>query len=219
VFGVLAPRLNYVEVHGARSSWSQASPLARLILMAYVVVIAVGITAGAVRRRIQEATITSQRVETSAVAQQYVIARWIDANLRSKDGPIGFFYLGVSYELPSFEAADFLGKADEAIATLKAKQGPPGHNKWDLDRTLTKWKPQAIVPPGPIDPNLAETRENSHKHAPDLLLNQQIATDFQYCYVPASEFGVVDRWGFFVRDDVAAQHAGQLRCSRSPGER
>ncbi len=219
VFGMLAPRLDYVEVHGAKSAWLQAPPVVRPILVAFVVVVAVGVTAGAVRRRIQEATITSQRVETSAVAQQYVIARWIDANLQPKDGPIGFFYLGVSYEVPSFEAADFLGKADEAIATLKAKQGPPGHNKWDLDRTLTKWKPQAIVPPGPVDPNLAETRENSHRHAPDLLLNQQIATDFQYCYVPASEFGVVDRWGFFVRDDIAAQHAGQLRCSRSVGER
>ena len=214
-FGVLAPRLAYLEVQEAKSSWSQAAPLVRMILAAYVVVIAVGLTAGAVQRRIQEATITSGLVKTSATAQQYVIARWIKANLQPKDGPIGFFYLGVSYDLPSFEVADFLGKADEAIATLKAKQGPPGHNKWDLDRTLTKWKPQAIVPPGPVDPNLPETRENSHRHAPDLLLNQKIAGDFQYCYVPASDPGVVDQWGFFVRDDIAARYSGELRCSQA----
>jgi hypothetical protein len=187
-------------------------------LVACAVLAAVGITIVAVRRKIQEATITSGLVEKSAAAQQYVIARWINESLQPNDGPIGFFYLGVSYELPAFEVADFLGKGDEAIATLKVRQGPPGHNKWDLDRTLAKWKPQAIVPPGPVDPNLAETRENSHKHAPDLLLNQQIAMGFQYCYVPASEFGVVDKWGFFLRDDIAARHSGELRCSQPPAE-
>jgi len=214
MFGVLTPRAIFPEVHYAESSWSHTSRLARLTLVVYAVVVIVGITIVAVRRQIQKATISSGVVQTSAVAQQYVIARWINANLRPKDGSIGFFYLGVSYDLPSFEIADFLGKADEAIATLKAKQGPPGHNKWDLDRTLTKWKPQAIVPPGPVDPNLPDTRENSHEHAPDLLLNQEITTGFRYCYVPASDFGVVDKWGFFLRNDIAMQHLDQLRCSQ-----
>ena len=218
-FAVLAPRTIFPEVQGAKSSWSQASSLVRLILAAYVVVIAVGITAVAMRRRVQEATISSQRAETSPVAQQYVIAHWINSNLQPKDGSIGFFYLGVSYDLPSFEVADFLGKADESIATLKAQQGPPGHNKWDLDRTLTKWKPQAIVPPGPVDPNLPETKENSHKHAPDLLLNQEIAAGFRYCYVQASDLGVIDRWGFFVRKDIAVRHVGELRCSEDPSQK
>jgi len=105
-----------------------------------------------------------------------------------------------------------LGKADEAIATLKVKYGPPGHNKWDLDRTLAKWNPQAIVPPGPVDPALPETRENSHRHAPDLLLNSRITTDYQYCYVPPAEFGVRDQGGFFLRKDLVNQYTNLLRC-------
>jgi hypothetical protein len=217
VFAVLTPRLGSAEVHSGwvvcTRSWLQIPLAVRVILVGYVAVAAVGVTATAARRRMQEATISSQLVGTSAVAQQYVIARWIDANLKPRDGAIGLFYLGVSYDLPDFEVADFLGKGDEAIAALKAKQGPPGHNKWDPDLTMTKWRPQAIVPPGPVDPNLAETRANSHNHKPDLLLNQQITTGFRYCYVPAAYPGVADKWGFFLRDDIAARYAGQLRCS------
>jgi len=208
------PKLEESQVCKAALYW-RSQPTMRLILVIYMVLVASGVMITAVRQRMQEATISAQRLEASAVAQQYVIAHWINTNLHPEDGALGFFYLGVSYDLPSFEIADFLGKADEAIATLKAQQGPPGHNKWDLDRTLTKWKPQAIVPPGPIDPNLPDTRENSYRHSPNLLLNSRIVNGFQYCYVPAREFGVVDKWGFFLRDDIAVQHANQLRCSHA----
>ncbi|MEI9978814.1 MAG: hypothetical protein WDN23_07370 [Edaphobacter sp.] len=208
------PKFEAAQLGKAASSW-RSHPTMRLILVLYAALVATGVMITAIRQRMQEATISSRRLETSAVAQQYVIAHWINANLHPQDGALGFFYLGVSYDLPSFEIADFLGKADEAIATLKAKQGAPGHNKWDLDRTLAKWKPQAIVPPGPIDPNLPETRENSYRHTPNLLLNSTIVDGFQYCYVPAREFGVVDKWGFFLRDDIAAQHTNELRCSHA----
>ena len=208
------PGLEESQVRNATSYW-RSQPAMRLLLVIYVLLVASGVTVTAIRQKIQKATISPQQLETSAVAQQYVIAHWINTNLHPQDGSLGFFYLGVSYDLPSFEIADFLGKGDEAIATLKAKQGPPGHNKWDLDRTLTKWKPQAIVPPGPIDPNLPDTRENSYRHAPNLLLNSRIVNGFQYCYVPALEFGVVDKWGFFLRNDIAVQHTNQLRCSHA----
>jgi hypothetical protein len=209
-----SPKLEVSQVRNAASYW-RTLPAMRWILVLYIVVVASGVMITAIRQKIHKATISAPQLETSAVAQQYVIAHWINTNLHPKDGPLGFFYLGVSYDLPSFEIADFFGKADEAIATLKAKQGPPGHNKWDLDRTLTKWKPQAIVPPGPIDPNLPDTRENAYRHEPNLLLNSTIVNGFQYCYAPAHEFGVVDKWGFFLRNDIAAQHTNQLRCSHA----
>jgi hypothetical protein len=166
-----------------------------------------------ITQRAKNAVISRNLVYTSPTAQQYVIAKWIDENLRPSDGSIGFFFLGVSYDLPRFEIADVLGKADESIATSNVKWGPPGHNKWDIDKTLAKWKPQAIVPAGPSDPTLPETRENSRRHAPDLLLNDRISKEFTYCYVPDSVAGVSDKWGFFLRKDIAALHLDQLRCS------
>jgi hypothetical protein len=171
--------------------------IARTVSIGLTILFVAGLMSSLVARRAKGAVISPNLIYGSPTAQQYVIARWIDANLRPGDGSIGFFFLGVAYDLPRFEIADFLGKADESIAASKVKQGPPGHNKWDIDKTLAKWKPQAIVPAGPSDPALAETRENARRHAPDLLLNDTISKDFTYCYVPDSTAGVHDRWGFF----------------------
>jgi hypothetical protein len=187
--------------------------IAQTVSIVLTILFVAGIMSSLVARRAKGAMISPNLIYGSPTAQQYVIARWIDANLRPGDGSIGFFFLGVAYDLPRFEIADFLGKADESIAVSKVKQGPPGHNKWDIDKTLAKWKPQAIVPAGPSDPALAETRENARRHAPDLLFNDTISKDFTYCYVPDSTAGVHDRWGFFLRRDIAALHLDQLRCS------
>lgn len=185
----------------------------RVISVILVTLLVVGTMFSLITQRAKNAVISRNLVYTSPTAQQYVIAKWIDENLRPSDGSIGFFFLGVSYDLPRFEIADVLGKADESIATSNVKWGPPGHNKWDIDKTLAKWKPQAIVPAGPSDPTLPETRENSRRHAPDLLLNDRISKEFTYCYVPDSVAGVSDKWGFFLRKDIAALHLDQLRCS------
>lgn len=170
----------------------------------------------------RRALVSYSSINTSPAAEQFIIAKWIDRNLSPDDGPIGFFYLGVSYFLPRFEIADFLGKADEVIATSQVKWGPPGHNKWDIDKSLRKWKPQAIVPSSRADPNLAGAREFALKalkekrdfgFSPALLVNGNVSNDFLYCYVPDPHEGVSDKWGFFLRKDIAARHSDQLRCS------
>lgn len=202
---------------GLRSPWgSQYSAVVfRAVLAMLLISVAAGTLFSLITQRARDAIISRSLFYTSPTAQQYVISQWIGDNLKPEDGSIGFFFLGVSYDLPRFEIADFLGKADESIASSKVKTGPPGHNKWDIDKTLHKWKPQAIVPAGPTDPTLPETRENSRRHSPDLSLNNEISTDFVYCYVPDSVAGIPDKWGFFLRKNIAALHSNQLKCSLS----
>lgn len=168
------------------------------------------------------AVVSANAVHVSRTASQYVIARWIDTNLKPGDGPIGLFYLGVGYHLPRFEVADFLGKADELIAVSDVKWGPPGHNKWDIDKTLEKWKPQAIVPAAPSDPNRPGVKADARKALEErrdygfwsaLVTNDRLARDFSYCYVPSPREGISDEWGFFLRKDLAAGYLGRLTCS------
>jgi hypothetical protein len=170
-------------------------------------------------QRHTSAVISQNSFYESKTAQQFFISQWMAKNLSPTDGPIGFFVLGVSYDLPRFEIADFNGKADELIATLKARHGGmPGHNKWDVSKTLDKWNPQAIMPGGPIDPTRPETRANSLTHAPYLLSNSKIVGEYAYCYVPDSAAGMPDKWGFYVRRDIATRHLDQLRCPTEQGK-
>jgi hypothetical protein len=176
-------------------------------------VVVLGSLASLIAQRHKSAVITQNSFYESKTAQQFFISQWIASNLSPTDGSIGFFDLGVSYDLPRFEIADFNGLADESIATLKANPGGmPGHNKWNVSKTLDKWNPQAIVPGGPIDPTRPETRANSLAHAPYLLSNSKITGEYAYCYVPDSGVGMPDEWGFYLRKDIAARHMDQLRC-------
>jgi hypothetical protein len=82
----------------------------------------------------------------SHTIQQLMLANYLKTKLSPQDGAIGLFYAGtISFYMMDYEIADFLGKADEAIATTKQKWGPPGHNKWDTEISLKKWNP-AVVP-------------------------------------------------------------------------
>lgn len=180
--------------------------------LAFIAIVIIGSLASLVAKRHRSAVISQDSFYESKTAQQYFIAQWIANNLSPSDGPIGFFVLGVSYDLPRFEIADFNGVADESIATRKAGNGMPGHNKWDVNTTLGKWNPQAIVPGGPIDPTRPETRKNSLTHAPYLLSNSKITGGYAYCYVPDSDINIRDKWGFYIRRDIARRHLDQLRC-------
>jgi hypothetical protein len=183
------------------------------VFLAFMAVVVIGSVASLIAQRHKSAVISQNSFYESSTAQQFFISQWIAGNLAPSDGSIGFFVLGVSYDLPRFEIADFNGKADESIAALKAKhEGLPGHNKWDVGKTLAKWNPQAIVPGGPIDPTRPETRANSLTHAPFLLSNSKIVSQYAYCYVPDSAAGIADKWGFYLRKDIAARHRDQLRC-------
>jgi hypothetical protein len=181
--------------------------------LAFMAVVVIGSLASLIAQRHKSAVISNNSFYESKFAPQFFISQWIARNLAPTDGSIGFFCLGVSYDLPRFEIADFNGVADESIATLKAKKtGMPGHNKWDVSKTLDKWNPQAIIPGGPIDPTRPETRANSLNHAPYLLSNKRIIGEYAYCYVPDSDVGITDKWGFYLRKDIAARHFDQLRC-------
>lgn len=183
------------------------------VFLAFMAVVVTGSVVSLIAQCHQSAVISQNSFYESKTAQQFFISQWIAKNLSPADGPIGFFVLGVSYDLPRFEIADFDGIADESIATLKARPGGmPGHNKWDVSKTLAKWNPQAIVPGGPIDPTRPETRANSLTHAPYLLSNSKIVGEYAYCYVPDSDAGMADKWGFYLRKDIAARHLDQLRC-------
>lgn len=133
------------------------------------------------------------------------------------------FYLGAAYHLPSFEVADFGGKADEMIARSTVRWGPPGHNKWDIDKTLAKWNLQVIIPAANSDPsdkdamqrakfNL-ENKINSYGFIPDLMLNKKVAENFVYCYLKHQKtIKSQDKWGFFLRRDLVSNHVKNLSC-------
>jgi hypothetical protein len=142
--------------------------------------------------------------------------------LKPSDGAIGFYYLGVSYHLPGFEIADFLGKADEMIATSAVRWGPPGHNKWDTNKTVKKWNLQAIVPSGNADFNIIANVDNAKKalagkrdfgFAPDLLVNDNINEKYAYCYLKSDGNKTQDKWGFFLRKDLAIKHQSNIKCN------
>lgn len=80
------------------------------------------------------------------ISEQLVLARYLRGHIAPGDGAIGQFWLGtVGFYLPDYEVADLLGKADEAVARGAPKWGPPGHNKWNTELSLDKWRP-AVVP-------------------------------------------------------------------------
>jgi hypothetical protein len=187
--------------------------------LAFMAVVVLGSLASLIAQRHKSAVISHNSFYESKTAQQFLISQWIASNLAPMGGSIGFFDLGVSYDLPRFEIADFNGIADESIATLKARPGiMPGHNKWDVSKPLDKWNPQAIMPGGPFDPTRPETRANSLTHAPYLLSNSKIVGEYAYCYVPDSAAGMTDKWGFYLRRDIATRHLDQLRCPTEQGK-
>lgn len=159
-------------------------------------------------------------INPSGTARIYKIAKWMEKNLNKNDGSIGLFQAGMSYHIPSFEVADFLGKADELIAKTPVKWGAPGHNKWDIDKTLTKWKPQAIIPGTPLNRSKNEDKQSVIDYLPiygfyyDLMFSKKLAKNFSYCYIKnqkTNEFE--DKWGFFLRSDLVQKYKKDLSCS------
>jgi hypothetical protein len=141
---------------------------------------------------------------TSGLAQEIVLADYIKGHFAPTDGAIGLFFLGeVSFKLDQFQAADFLGKADEMIARGPVKHGPPGHNKWDIDASLAKWNP-AIVPMMSI---FAEAPQAALKQQVldkvdfafwrDFAANDRVRAQYIFCKPYASL-----EWGLYVRSDL-----------------
>ena len=174
-----------------------------------------------IKNNIKNNVVTVNNFYSSPTAQQYIITKWINSNLNPKDGAIGFYYLGVSFHLPKFEISDFLGKADESIAQIPVKWGPPGHNKWNEDISVQKWHPQVIVPPGRTDKSIEGRFQSSIKafndkvdygFAPSLMISDIINQNYTYCYIDNQITGYEDKWGFYIRNDILFKHRNNLKC-------
>ena len=76
--------------------------------------------------------------------EQLMLSKYIKDKIKPSFGSIGYCYLGVASGYIDYEAADFLGKADEDIASSNIKWGPTGHNKWDAQKTIRKWNPALV---------------------------------------------------------------------------
>jgi hypothetical protein len=171
--------------------------------------------------RYQDSIIRIDGGNLPVTVKQLLIAEWIANRLAPADGAIGLFYLGIGFHLPAFEVADFLGKADELIAGTPVKWGPPGHNKWDIDATLEKWAPQAIIAGSRGFPKteneikaaaamLAERRD--YAFLQDFLLNERLGREYVRCYILTLPYGIEDDWGIIVRRSLVERLTGHLTC-------
>ena len=154
----------------------------------------------------------------SPTSSQYALANWMEKNLEPTDGSIGLYWLGIGYHLPSFEIADFLGKADELIASQPVKWGPPGHNKWNTGATIRKWNPQVIFP------SISDLRDISVEESKkwianrenfgfiaDLRLNQIVLNSYSYC-TTTEGMPKKQSWNFFLRNDLMEKHSDAVNC-------
>jgi arabinofuranosyltransferase len=79
------------------------------------------------------------------------LARALRQSALSRDAVIGVFVAGtLPYYMPEFWFHDMLGKSDRRIAHGPARQGPPGHNKWDYAYSLGRVRPDVVVTAGPF---------------------------------------------------------------------
>lgn len=161
----------------------------------------------------------------SPLSKQFVLIDWIKNTLDNDAGAIGLFHVGMGFHLRSFEIADFLGKADELIATGPVQWGPPGHNKWNIDATIKKWNPQVIVPPINSDFSKKQVQIRAQTEMldkqgvggfADLIVSQTVKQNYVYCYLfETSISDYKDYWGFFVRKDIASVNSAALSCFES----
>jgi len=237
VCGYLAPPIfsstAYPEVGDANSHQSRSVNINKFywpsnVISALPLILLVGslvlITGNVIKERAISALITTNKVQSSALARQYVLTRWIDQHLDPKNGPIGYFFLGLSYHIDRFEIADFMGKADELIANSNRQWGPPGHNKWDFTSTLDKWNPQAIVPPQNSDFSqigiLKEARSKvdarvDYGFGYALIVEPRISSEYDYCYVNTAEPNLHDKLGLFLRKDISINVGSAAICRQS----
>lgn len=184
-----------------------------------------------IKAKISESRIASPSASTgrpapaSDLANIYPLAQWINANLNPEQGPLGWFYLGMSYHVPNFDVADFLGKADEEIARMKPINQTIGHNKYNFSSSVNRLNPQAFVHPlgGLADYGYnkdsfsrAMMRLSSQKESyyAMSLTNKDVSARYDICRllvndVPGSE------WALVIRKDIVDRLGAprrDLRC-------
>lgn len=167
------------------------------------------------------AVVSAEAVGSTGESTQFVLAEWANEHLDSASGPIGLFYAGTSFHLPQFEVADFLGKGDEVIAVGPTHRGTVGHNKWDIDSTLTRWNPQAILPTFMVDIDSTEGLANAERwiseqwilaYNPELFLNARVQADYRRCYVRDVRGTVPYESGLLLRNDIVSAVGQAARC-------
>lgn len=187
-----------------------------------LVIVTVGIaTVVSAALGVRGAVVSQEALASSRTAQQYLATQWIEQNLEPQDGSVGVFYAGEAAHLIAFEAADFLGKADELIATAPVVWGPPGHNKWDIGATLEKWRPQVILPTidqDPRDPSADELatewrdRRWTHGYLADLITNPVIRSDYRYCRVSDPAGRTEETVDVYLRMDIVERLGRGVDC-------
>jgi hypothetical protein len=204
-------RATVARVHMGRAAFRFAVALAAISLLATPI-----------RSQARNSYVSVNDVAVSRTAESYAIAEWMQTHLHPSRGSIGLFYLGASYNLPDFEIADFLGKGDELIATTDVKWGPPGHNKWDIGKTLDKWHPQAIITASRADPTSNAAKLDAQKaiemrtdfgFQSALTLNQAIRSNYRWCFVASSLDSGRGELGLLLRNDIVGETEGVLHCS------
>ncbi len=162
-----------------------------------------------------------REVKASAISEQYALASFISREFSPSDGPIGLYLLGIAYHMPSFEIADFLGKADEMIAQQAVKWGPPGHNKWDSEATISKWNPQIIIPAeNDIDTQtLGEAKKwydgrGNEAFIQDLRLSRKVILNYSYCELDeTANLELKVSWRFYLRNDLVSKYYKIVDCA------
>jgi hypothetical protein len=209
------PALPLDESGQIQTGWSRRAEQSVVVGTVGVAVVAAAVVG------LEGAVVSKEALGGSRTAQQFLATQWINENLDPEEGSIGVFYAGEAAHLPNFEAADFLGKADEAIAVLEPEWGPPGHNKWDIDLTLDKWRPQAIlstIDQDPLDPEsdtiAAEWRDRewTHGYLADLITNESIRADYRYCRVRDPSGRVESSVDVLLRVDIIPEVKSIVSC-------
>jgi hypothetical protein len=131
----------------------------------------------------------------------------IRARVAPADGEIGMFYLGsVSYYLPEYRIADFLGKADAVIAHEPVKWGVIGHNKWDFVHTLRD-RNVSVVPyiPGPLETvrKIADSHAGPASGGVAFQLDPYLRD--HYTFLTPAQLDAPGDAGLYVRNDLVAK--------------
>lgn len=228
VMGILLSSRFGQDISPRLPSFLRRERMAFFIALLVVIVLAFP---SSIKSKIQESRISSPSASSgrpapaSDLANIYPLAQWINSNLDPEQGPLGWFYLGMSYHLPNFDVADFLGKADEVIARMKPINQVIGHNKYDFSSSFNRLKPQAFVHPWGDLANYGYNQESFSKAMLRLsgqkdsyyalsLTTAEVSTRYDICKVldhdaPASE------WALVIRKDIVNQlgeRRGDLRC-------
>ena len=149
-------------------------------------------------------------LQPESLASQAVLAEFLRARIRPEDGQIGLFALGaLSYYMPDYKFADFLGKADSVIAAEPPKWGAIGHNKWDYPYTLSH-RNVSVIPSNLMDPKAAALALQKHEDFGFVAAFQlDPYLHAHYTFMSAQQIGAPGSIGLLVRNDLVSRFEGR----------